>query len=129
MKKIIVGVLIGLSAGLVMAGVIIPSTPPTRPVLALSDVVLKIKQQNTELYASMKMRHALIFNMIWPNPNYTPQQIMEGFGTDAAMLFSMSGMIQDMLHAVDPSYEALSVPEGYTVTINQDGTVNITQGE
>lgn len=89
--------------------------------------VNSVKDQITMFYNNTVQQMASIFNAIWNDPNNTPQQIVSGFGTDAALLFSALDTLQNLAKAINPSYVILVPPTGYTVTINNDGTVTITQ--
>lgn len=95
----------------------------TQEQLTVNDYVIKIKEGNFQLYNLMKSQHAKLFNMIWSSVDFTPKEVIEAFGTDAATLFQLSGNIQSMLVSVDPNYVPLSPKFAYT--INQDGTVTV----
>jgi hypothetical protein len=71
----------------------------------------------------INMQHLTAFNNIWNNPDFTPQQVLDSFGTDAARLFSDSSATQTFLAAVLDGYEPLTPTAAYT--INNDGTVTV----
>ena len=88
--------------------------------------VAQLRLQSNRMYTNLKVQHTYMFNAIWNNPNFSPMQIIEEFGTDAVALFQVSEGIQGLLKIVDPSYVPLT-PTGYTIVPNQDGTVTITK--
>jgi hypothetical protein len=96
------------------------------PNAATNDVqnaVIRIKQNNLELWKFIKERHTAIFNMVWYDGKYTAKQIVDGFGTDAVDLFQYSGGLQNLLYSLDNTYVPLIPPKKYT--INDDGTVTV----
>lgn len=96
---------------------------PSVPVQELQNTVLRIKQNNLDFWKEMDQTHRRIFNMVWHNKDFTPKQIIDAFGKDAADLFIFSGDIQNVLAGVNPSYEPCVPTKPYT--INQDGTVTV----
>ena len=59
----------------------------------------------------------------------TPQQVCDALGSPkASNLFVIAGYMQLSLYQIDPAGlgSMVSVPAGYTATINADGTVTIT---
>jgi hypothetical protein len=96
---------------------------PDAPSEVVKNQVIKIKQNNLELWKYIKDRHTAIFNMVWYDSQYSAKQIVDGFGTDGASLFQFSGDIQDLLYALDNTYEPLVPPKDYVV--NEDGTVTV----
>ena len=96
------------------------------PNAATNDVqnaVIRIKQNNLELWKYIKERHTAIFNMVWYDKQYSAKQIVDGFGTDGADLFKFSSDIQNLLYALDNTYVPLVPPKEYV--INPDGTVTV----
>lgn len=75
------------------------------------------------LVEQLKNMHLSAFNRVWNNPDHTPQEIMDAYGTDAAKLFHDSAATQTFLSEVVDGYEPLTPPRDYT--INQDGSVTI----
>lgn len=98
---------------------------PTQSAPTVNDVVNQIKSGNMQIYRFLKMQHTQSFNNVWNNPTYTPQEIVDAFGTDAATLFTLSWQIQQILQAADPGYVMLIPP--VPVVINPDGTVTLGQ--
>lgn len=66
------------------------------------------------------------FKKVWKNSEATPQEILNEFGTNAAIIFNNYGAAVQFILTVDPT--ALK-PEDYTpplkYTINTDGSVTI----
>jgi hypothetical protein len=89
----------------------------------VQNAVIRIKQNNLDLWKIIKERHTAIFNMVWYDSKYSAKQIVDAFGTDASDLFVFSGDIQNLLYALDNTYVPLIPPKNYT--INEDGTVTV----
>jgi len=67
------------------------------------------------------------FDDVWNNSEYTPQEFLNSCGTDASKLFIASAKTQQLIKALDPTYEYLISPK--QVTINEDGTVTVLESE
>ncbi len=84
----------------------------------------RIDKINRVLYSKIKNMIKTSFNLVWDNPEgLTPQEILDGFGTDAGELFIFSAQMQTLLLTVNPDYEFLTPP--YNYVINPDGTVTV----
>ena len=70
-----------------------------------------------------------MFNLFWKNPNCTPMQMSEMYGTEAVALFVKLATWQAVLQQINPDYVPLVVPAGYEYVINEDGSVTITAVE
>src|ERR1017187_9930971 len=86
----------------------------------VNDIVNSIRMNVININFTMKAQHTQAFNQIWNNQNFTPKEIVDAFGTDAAALFTLSYELQQILLAADPTYVMLIPP--VSVTINSDGT-------
>jgi len=65
--------------------------------------------------------------MVWNNPKgLHPQKVMDTHGTGASRLFQISGVIGNAINTLIPGTVDVSIPAGYSVTFNPDGTVTIT---
>lgn len=90
-----------------------------------ADHVLKIARETFE-------RNLIAYNrgmtIIWDNPHgYTPQEVFDALGTQAGMTVSAASMVRQQLEYLRPGSTAHSVSlmEGYTLSINDDGTVTV----
>lgn len=93
------------------------------PKLTLQQTELKIRKHCESLYNIILDILNKSFMEVWANPYYTPQQVLDQFGSDACELFIFSAKIQDTLLQINPSYEYKSPP--YDYIINPDGTVTV----
>lgn len=65
-------------------------------------------------------------SLLWGSDD--PQAILDEFGTEAYQLFELSRGLQDFIQQADPDYEKLTPAKwGYSVTINDDGSVTVTK--
>ena len=99
---------------------------PTNQAPSITQVVNTIKIANTNLYRGIIQQHAQIFKTIWSNPNFTPKQTFDAFGTDGVALATLSDELQQMAHNADASYVPLTPPSQYVVTPNEDGSISVT---
>ncbi len=64
-----------------------------------------------------------MFDLVWKSSDLTPQEIFDGFGTDAAQLFLIAGAFKDAVNTVAP--DTLTEIPAPSYTINEDGSVSI----
>jgi hypothetical protein len=76
-------------------------------------------------YAQLQLLLAVGTNLVWNNPNATPQQVCDALGTGAANLFALSALLCDLLGGITGTTPN-PVPAGWTVTANDDGTITLT---
>lgn len=65
-------------------------------------------------------------NMIWKNPNITPQEIIDGLGEDALKAFQFHGELTDMLVTISASANIEYVPALPTNAFTIDNVGKIT---
>jgi hypothetical protein len=63
--------------------------------------------------------------LVWNNSSATPQQVVAAFGTNAASLFQLSGLLCGLIGAITGTTPN-PVPTGWTITANGDGSVTLT---
>lgn len=68
-----------------------------------------------------------LFDNVWNNPNATPAEILSTLGTQGVALFTAHAYTQNLIKALNPSYEMLSAP--VELNLNKDGTVEIVTTE
>ena len=83
----------------------------------------KIKEMNTYLLNEMKSVAKAGFILFWNNPSKTPQEICDEFGTDAVKCFELHGQLQQLIYAIDNTWQPLVPP--FERVNNEDGTVTI----
>jgi len=87
-------------------------------------VAQNIRIQTFRFFTDIKKRYETLFNIVWDNPLIlTPQEVLDGMGTNAVELFQYSDIMRSMLMQVDASYTPPQVPN--QVSINPDGTVTV----
>ena len=86
----------------------------------------QIKQQVRQSWRMIRRNHQLGMSLLWGNlpEGVTAQDIVDELGTDAGEIFTLSAQLATLIGGVDPD-SVVSVPEGVTYTINQDGTVTL----
>lgn len=82
-----------------------------------------IRRINKEGIEALKQSLEESVNLIWHHAECTPQEVLNEFGTDAALLFQASAMVNNLIVTFDPSYSA--PPATHRITINPDGTVTV----
>ena len=69
------------------------------------------------------------WNTVWNNPNFTPQQIFDQFGTDAGTLFSLGVAACTFIETIQPgSLDTKYLSAALPYIINSDNTVTVTSG-
>lgn len=82
-----------------------------------------IVELNKRALTALGNYHKAAFDLVWNNSKFTPGQILDQFGSDAAELFIVSSKVQTLLKEIYPNYEEAVPP--YNYTLNQDGTVTV----
>jgi hypothetical protein len=72
------------------------------------------------------------YNLIWKNPKATPQEVIAALGTNALLIFQLANLnIQTVTQAATLAGTTPpvipSVPDGWTLTPNSDGSMTVTQ--
>jgi len=93
----------------------------------VANKVEQIKRMNFRLYQQILTLHTQVFQAVWNDKTFTPKQIVEAFGTDAAALFANSASIQTLLYSVNNAYVPLNIPDGVSISFNPDGSAVYTQ--
>ena len=93
----------------------------SKEIKALS--IRRLIASGADYVKDLERRHTAIFNIIWFNEDFTPQEIMDMYGTSAYLLFQDSLATQEFLQKVILNYKFLIPP--YKYTINKDGSVTI----
>lgn len=63
-------------------------------------------------------------HQVWSNSQFTPEQIVEAYGTDAAELFRLSAYMKGMFEGITGQPLEIA-PPNYAITVNADGTVTL----
>jgi hypothetical protein len=84
-------------------------------------VAREVRLINSRTLEHLKMGVKQAFEAVWSAPD--PQKVIDQFGTSAVILFQASNASQQLIKALDPSWEELVPPKEFTV--NEDGTVTI----
>lgn len=92
----------------------------------LKDTVVEIDTDSIAGITNLKNANQRSYDLVWNNPEHTPQEICDFLGNQAYLLFVNSAKSQAFIKDIDSDHVELSIPEGYSVQINQDGTVTIT---
>lgn len=92
-------------------------------VVVASDILNVYKQ----LYNNMieQYRHGTL--LYWRNSKATPQEIADAFGTDAGEIFQNHYALGQLLTTINPEEVAQINELVGNFTINEDGTVTITE--
>ena len=70
-------------------------------------------------------RHGV--DIFWRNPRATPQEIADALGTNAAEIFQLHYDLGELIYKYDMSAIADKMTQIGRATINEDGTVTITE--
>lgn len=77
-------------------------------------------------WARIVRSHELGMKTLWENlpEGISSQDVIDALGTKAGEAFQLSGALAELIGSIDPE-KVVPLPEGVTVTINQDGTVTL----
>lgn len=92
-------------------------------IVVASDIIRVFKQ----LYNHMIEEYRHGTNLYWRNSKATPQEIADVFGTDAAEIFQNHYALGQLLASINPEEVAEINQAVGNFTINEDGTVTITE--
>lgn len=96
----------------------------TDSVLELKQDVMHVRKLSQNMYQNISRQLEQSFTIVWNNSKgFTPQEVLDEFGSDAKDLFVYSAQLQQILKVVNPAYEIIEPP--YDYTINADGTVTV----
>jgi hypothetical protein len=105
-----------------MPNIINPNPAPTDPLTAgVQNAITQINAQYRQLFQLLNG----LSRFVWNNPKYTPQEVVAAFGTYAANLFQLSGLLCQLIGAVT-GQTPNPIPTGWTWSAATDGTVTLT---
>lgn len=102
---------------------LLPLTPSKEALKA--SVAQSIAQDVSSTQFILIQRHNELMRALWQNPALTQQEVCDGLGTAAGLLFMLGGKTVDFLTDIDPSCLAQLVMPSNAFTVAQDGTVTI----
>jgi len=90
-------------------------------------IAKRLVKQVQDVYNNLRQSYQDIYRMVWENPReLTPQQVLDGLGSEAAELFQLAGILLQTLETANPgSTDDLPKSDPSRYTINDDGTVTI----
>lgn len=103
-----------------------PSQDPTTLENKKQRTALAIRNSVQMLFAQMVNNYTQNHTLVWANPDgLTPQEVCDSLGGNATQLFGLASVLVDTVNHAAPGTLTAGVPDGVTVTPNQDGTVKI----
>lgn len=72
---------------------------------------INLASKNRATLDMLKKQYQDAFNSLWFNPNATPQEILNIFGTNAVKLFMVSKATADFIKSIDPEYTPPTTPK------------------
>lgn len=84
---------------------------------------INLAEKNRVILDTLKKGYMDSFNHFWNNPNATPQNMCNEYGTGAKDIFIKSKTTVDFIKFLDPNWVAPVSPK--PITINNDGSVTI----
>jgi hypothetical protein len=105
-----------------MPNIINPNPAPTDPLTAgVNNSIVQINAQFRQLVQLL----TTLSKFVWNDPKYTPQEVVAAFGTYAANLFQLSGLLCSLIGSVTGTTPN-PIPTGWTWSAATDGTVTLT---
>lgn len=84
-----------------------------------------IQQKLSQSYLSLQSTLREVSKIVWQNLDLTPQQVLDGVGSDAANLFRIASLVSQIMTIASGVETPAVRPENYSVVLNQDGTVTV----
>jgi hypothetical protein len=100
-----------------------PPAPPSKE-QRLAQQVKQMRQGIAGQWSQLQRTFNDAAKFVWANPNFTPQEVFDAFGTDAVDLCKISNAYLAMVE----SYTGVAgsvVPKGKSLVLNADGTVKV----
>jgi hypothetical protein len=101
-----------------------PQTPEVDPAIRAANM---LKRQTRQTFQQMVMAFNQGANNFWNNPRVSPTEIADALGVDAKEIFELHAKLGTLLASVQPE----AIAEGASVvgqfTMNEDGTVTVTE--
>jgi len=86
--------------------------------------VKRIKVKSTETLYGLIGTYQELTKVVWANPQgLTPQEVLDGLGSDATSLFQLAKVLVTTVNTVQPN--TLSANHPNSLTFNEDGTVTV----
>ena len=103
-------------------------TPPSKE-QRLKNIAQNIKGATKQAYKQITDIQRNGVNLVWGNPNLTPQEIIDALGDDAVKIFQYHGLLTDLikqLAALDGVTPDIKLPTNeFTIT---DGKITVGTG-
>jgi hypothetical protein len=99
---------------------------PVNTTTELQELEARIVQNNITGMQTLINVISSNWTLIWENPDFTPQEVFNQFGTDAGAFFTIAIAAITFIETVSPgslNVKYMSAPQPYT--INADGTVTV----
>jgi hypothetical protein len=104
--------------------IILPETLATTDTQKLqAQVRTQIIADINSLFGNMLSVFNTNMARVWAQGTLTPQQVLDGFSTDAGELFRLAGILQTAINSAHAGTVSTTTPA--TVTVNSDGTVTL----
>jgi hypothetical protein len=101
-----------------------PTAPTIAPAQQAANQVFALGKQVAQ---SVLNTYLAAYNLVWKNPISTPVEVIAAMGTSAGAVFAHSAALAAFLTAQGASGFSATVPAGWTVRTNDDGTVTATE--
>ena len=88
--------------------------------------VQNLRSNTSVLFMRMIQTYEQGMRTVWNNQQgLTPQEVMDGLGTDAAEAVNLRQLLKQTIQQAKPDQELSQRPEGKDLQINDDGTVTV----
>ena len=97
---------------------------PVAPEVAAAQ---NVKLIGNQLFNQMVKSYMVAFNLVWNNPNATPDKVVTAMGVDAQKVFALSGALATYLVNAGATGIPTTMPTGWNYVANNDGSVTLTK--
>jgi hypothetical protein len=107
---------------------LLPTAPPTKP--HAQEVADAIKEQNLAFIKGVARRVQTNIKACWADPEHTPQEFLNQFGTKAAASLTLNAQAAALVMAYEESTGLVILDRSVLAlvgnfTVNNDGTVTV----
>lgn len=102
-----------------------PATPAAAaPEVKVAEQVRSLGQHAAQVLLN---NYVTAYNLVWNNPNATPDKVIVALGVSAAAVFAHSAELVTFLTTLGATGIPTTVPAGWTLTTNSDGSMVATK--
>jgi hypothetical protein len=97
-----------------------------QPISAHDRAAAQVLGLSNQMYNQMVRKYTKAYDLVWNNPNATPDKIVASMGTNAVKIFESSAAMGQLLKNAGADVPT-TMPTGWNFQANPDGSVTLTK--